>query len=296
MENRIIKKFSRSITICAIDCVMPFFAGRAIEKSCKELFFDNAILFSHEKISGKFNSIIIDKINSIESYNYFILNNLDDFIDTDFLLLVQWDGYVINPYCWQDENFHYDYIGAVWPQYTDKYNVGNGGFSLRSKKLLSALKFMSKDFIYDQPEDLVICRSLRENLENAHNIIFSPCEIANKFSYEQNETTVDTFGFHGLWNMWRYIDDFEFENIITAIPPTYFKSYLAMKTFMSLHFHNRNGLAAQIYNNIVSLIGEDVLRQSLIMPLKFDSNLVNTAINRAKKIRSNSIISNTASQ
>ena len=41
---------------------------------------------------------------------------------------------------WRPEFLDYDYIGAVWPHVLDKYNVGNGGFSLRSKALLEACR------------------------------------------------------------------------------------------------------------------------------------------------------------
>jgi len=59
-------------------------------------------------------------------------------------LLVQPDGFVINPDKWDNQFFEYDYIGAPWEQVPHSYldpwgkphRVGNGGFSFRSKKLL----------------------------------------------------------------------------------------------------------------------------------------------------------------
>ena len=60
-------------------------------------------------------------------------------INTDFCLVVQYDGKVSDPDLWNDDFLNYDYIGAAW---TDGY-VGNGGFTLRSKKLYDALVDMN---------------------------------------------------------------------------------------------------------------------------------------------------------
>jgi len=66
-------------------------------------------------------------------------------IDTQFTLVTQWDGYVINAEAWTEEFLDYDYIGARWIGDVVKaagsppeYNVGNGGFSLRSDIFLGA--------------------------------------------------------------------------------------------------------------------------------------------------------------
>ncbi|MEC9064834.1 MAG: DUF5672 family protein, partial [Pseudomonadota bacterium] len=84
------------------------------------------------------------EITSIHEYNYYCIYNLTGHIDTDYCLLVQPDGFVINPDKWSDEFYDYDYIGAPWEKVDHSYldpwgkphRVGNGGFSFRSKKLL----------------------------------------------------------------------------------------------------------------------------------------------------------------
>ena len=80
--------------------------------------------------------------------------NLNNYIDSDFVLIIQDDGHIVNPHLWDNEFLNYDYIGAPWPnnkkwknrfsKYDEKVssniirnfnlnNIGNGGFSLRSK-------------------------------------------------------------------------------------------------------------------------------------------------------------------
>ena len=76
-----------------------------------------------------------DLIQSIRDYNQFNLKHLNDYIDTEFVMVAEYDGFILNPEAWTDEFLNYDYIGA--PLLVDGVQlVGNGGFSIRSKKLL----------------------------------------------------------------------------------------------------------------------------------------------------------------
>src|SRR5476651_2455270 len=45
-------------------------------------------------------------------YSLFVMYCLTHFIDTDFALIVQDDGWVVNGNNWRDEYLNYDYIGA----------------------------------------------------------------------------------------------------------------------------------------------------------------------------------------
>jgi hypothetical protein len=148
-----------------------------------------------------------DLINSIRDYNHFNLKHLNDYIDTEFVMVSEYDGFILNPQAWTDEFLEYDYIGAPW------YNegtqmVGNGGFSIRSKRLMALLQ--SDDTItlgdptvhkYAANEDWVICIVYREYLEGK-GIRFAPAELGHRFSLESNQeygrVWDGQFGFHGL--------------------------------------------------------------------------------------------------
>jgi len=154
-----------------------------------------------------------DLDSSYESYNFFKLNRLDDHIKTDFVLTVENDGFIIDASLWKDEFLDYDYIGSPWvdPINTPKYRVGNGGFSLRSKKLLEATKIItdSRDGPFGN-EDIFICWHLKKVLQSFCKVKFAPVELAAKFGVESDEcteqehivmhdiSTYNTFGFHGV--------------------------------------------------------------------------------------------------
>ncbi len=274
----------QSITLCAIDCLIPQYAAKALERSAHGKDFAQILLFSHKHVSGIHNNIRINKINSIESYNYFLLKDLSNYIQTDYVLIVQWDGFIVNHNIWTNDFLDCDYIGAVWPQYQDRNNVGNGGFSLRSKRLLLALSEIEIPENFTIPEDELICRMLRNKLERDFNIKYATSDLANLFSYEQTKPTFETFGFHGFWNMIEYIDEIEAIEIVNQMPDKYFRGYLMMKTLMSSFYKDYNILMSLIYKKVITQIGEDTFRKTLEMALKFNEKDVEKCFRKSRKM------------
>jgi hypothetical protein len=82
--------------------------------------------------------------------------------------------------------------------------VGNGGFSLRSRRLVDALQAMHTPVTH--PEDHCICDRYRPQLER-DGVRFAPLEIATGFSWEAAEPATPTFGFHAFFNFHRVLDE-----------------------------------------------------------------------------------------
>jgi hypothetical protein len=147
-------------------------------------------------------------------YSRFMLGNLYRHFDTSHCLVVQADGFIVNPQLWRDEFLAYDYVGAPWPEYVgitgiksllrlDRNRVGNGGFSLRSHKLMriaAAIDFDRLNFPL-RSEDLVLCHFLYEEMR-AQGVTYAPPELAALFSMESTahlfgQHLDSVFGFHG---------------------------------------------------------------------------------------------------
>ncbi len=146
-------------------------------------------------------------------YSRFIIEGLNAHVGTSHCLIVQGDGFIVDPARWRDQFLDYDYIGAPWPEYVgvhfgngrflmNKNRVGNGGFSLRSKRLLEAtsrLKFDSYHFPL-MSEDVLVCHYLYDEMCSA-GIRFAPPETAAVFSIESvgiyGQSFDSVFGFHG---------------------------------------------------------------------------------------------------
>ena len=108
------------------------------------------------------------------------------------MLIVQWDGYVLDAGAWTDRFLEFDYLSAVWPWYSYR-KVGNGGFSLQSRRLLKATADMP-GHLPDINEDVAICLDWAAELETRYEIEFAPEGLANRFSYERLLPNMSTFG------------------------------------------------------------------------------------------------------
>jgi hypothetical protein len=187
-----------NVTVVIIDCHKHKEAIEAIEKTLEQIEPYNVVWitdidhFRKEGFPG--NIYVIEPITSKEAYSEFVIKELYKYFDTDYVLIIQHDGYVLDGSAWSDE-FLYDYIGATW-LYQDGRNVGNGGFSLRSRKLMEILA-TDPEIKIMHPEDEITGRLYRDYLIKTHGIKFAPDEIADKFSYECNAPQQPTFGFHG---------------------------------------------------------------------------------------------------
>ncbi len=156
---------------------------RALRLSGAGIRFGRTLLVSDREVNAPGIEVdIIPALKSREDYSMFVLKSLASRIDTSHVLLVQWDGYVLNPAAWREEFFASDYIGAQWFWHDDGMRVGNGGFSLRSRKLLHALQ--DPRIVLTEAEDITICRAFRPLLEREHGIRFASEATADAFAYE----------------------------------------------------------------------------------------------------------------
>jgi hypothetical protein len=161
-------------------------------------------------------TVQIAPLDSRESYSEFILAGLSEHVSSDFVLIVQWDGFIVEPEAWSDDFFRFDYIGAPWLDFAPDRNVGNGGFSLRSKRLLDA----GSEVWFDRahPEDLCICHYNRERLDAA-GFQFADVEAARRFSRERETKSGPHFGIHGVFALAEVMVQTDFAEMLASIEP-----------------------------------------------------------------------------
>jgi hypothetical protein len=202
-----------AITLCAIDCKVPDLAARSMRRSMAQCQFGAAKLFTSRPCSyDGIETVFIDPIESIEDYSRFVMKSLSAYIDTQFTLVTQWDGYVINAGAWSEDFLAFDYIGARWSDdivraagSPPEYAVGNGGFSLRSDMFLGA--GTDPHLTETHPEDTHMCGTYRSYLEKAYGIRFADTAIADRFSFEIFLPEGRPFGFHGCFNLCNFESD-----------------------------------------------------------------------------------------
>jgi hypothetical protein len=156
--------------------------------------------------------------HGIDDYSHYFLYDIWKHVETPFCLVVQGDGYVINPKQWTDDFLNYDYIGAPWPAlktaYVDPFGhsqrVGNGGFSLRSKKLLTVPQNIeipwdvNEGSFYNHFGAGSLAEDGNISVHNKHlfeqeGCRYAPVEVAVHFSQElpvPEARGITPFGFH----------------------------------------------------------------------------------------------------
>ena len=234
-------------TLLAVDCQCPALAARALALSLGQCSYEHAKLLTDSPtlpdLDERVTLVPIPKITSAREYSRFMLKDLLRFVDTDFVQIVQWDGYVINARAWRPEFFNYDYIGARWWFRESPRNVGNGGFSLRSRRLLEALQDPAIET--EGPEDDAICLEHRDLLERRHGIKIAPAHVADAYAFEGTRPSRAPFGFHRMFNFPYLYGDSELSALADAIPDQLFCSEVILTFVRILLSLNRPGEAAR---------------------------------------------------
>lgn len=235
-----------NVTLIGIDCVDVARLQLAMDICMKEVMFGSVKLLTSLPTDDE-RKVEIPHISSIDAYSRFCLLDLYKYVDTSHVLIVQHDGFILRAEAWQDSWLEYDYIGApiqigewtidrhgVPETETGSLVVGNGGFSLRSKRLLelTAKLGTAGNFTLDEPEDWAQCYTEKAKLEAA-GIKFAPVPVAEAFSFEGRSLEyyqyVDAFGFHGLrWtdiSRWLALHPQYQEYFPRAVTPATFQNY-----------------------------------------------------------------------
>ena len=193
------------VTLCCVDSTprLPW-ALKALQRCLEQVSFGDAILCTdHASLQGQtlpdgVRWVEIAPLRSIEAYSEFMIKGLAEHVRTSHVLIVQWDGFVLNAAAWRNEFLEVDYIGAPWHHIPDPWTVGNGGFSLRSRRLLQALQ--DPAIVPTHPEDLCICKTYRAHLETK-GLRFAPVALAAQFAVEDGALSEQVFGFHGPYHL-----------------------------------------------------------------------------------------------
>ena len=251
----------RDVTLCAADSANVSLTARALRLSMAQCDFADAILFSHVPVSGPFRTVEIGRLASTPAYSTFVLKQLPRPVETPYVLIVQWDGYVVDPTAWRSEFREYDYIGARWAGVANGGSVGNGGFSMRSRKFMLALaepRFALDDRVNG---DWQVCHTLRPVLERHCGLRFATEAVADAFSYENIEPFAPTFGFHGMGNMWRHVDDAEMMRLVDDLAPYVMRTVHCVMLLKMYFVQKRLDPLRALYGKMKAHIGNDGIRE-----------------------------------
>lgn len=176
---------------------------KVAEKISNEIKFHEIILLSACQPTQNYKNIKLIPISPLtyEEYQVLEFKFLGNWIKSDFLLTFHDDGFAVNPQNWKKNFCNYDYVGAPWRHDTGwspiGREVGNGGFSLRSKKLYEKTKYLKLP--NKMHSDGAVCCFYRDFLIDG-GIKFADLKAGYDFSieapFDENHKLENTFGFH----------------------------------------------------------------------------------------------------
>jgi len=236
------------VTLCAVDTRTPALAALSLQRSMAAIDFGRVVLFTDhwtppQPLPGV-ELLQIPILRSGADYSQFVLRVLPGHVHTSHVLITQWDGFVLDAGAWSDDFLDYDYLGAVWPDAPAGQEVGNGGFSLRSRRLLAA--GLDPRITQVHPEDQVLCRDHRILLEREHGVRFAPPAMARHFAFENEPPRGAVFGFHGPVNLPRVLDERSLLGVVDQLPDEFFRSRDARRLARSLLMHRMPAAAQRL--------------------------------------------------
>jgi len=179
------------------------FPIEGLEACMKHANFAEVRMLSHEPFyHPEIKWYKTPKIETMEQYSLYFIREIWKCFDTEFCMTTHADGFIINPESWTDEFLNYDYIGAPWAFYGSRFRdkksqpgIGNGGFSLRSKKIC---KYVSDNYyLINDNEDKYYSNVL--DCAKPNYIKYPPVDLALQFAQETMlDKNIKPFGFHNF--------------------------------------------------------------------------------------------------
>jgi len=202
------------VTLMAVSSIKIPETILALQKSMEGIEFGDIRLITHQKPENLPLNIrygYCDQIDNIHKYNEFMFLNAWEYFDTEFVLIQQYDSWIINSDYWQKEWLYVDYLGSPWKYLLDAYichatgehvRVGNGGFSLRSSQLMRTPNKMGWNIRseqgYDSEDGNFAVYWRKEMLEQGikYGLVGQAAHFAFENNVPENLHISKFFGFH----------------------------------------------------------------------------------------------------
>lgn len=177
---------------------LPLVIKNALNKinNCNFYFFgsNETIFFIKNNLKLDINYIEIPDINNISNYNKMLLDELFwDKFKEEYILIIQPDCIIMRDL--NENDYRFDYIGAVCGYFNNEYYIINGGLSMRKKNAMIEIckNLTIKEKNGDIAEDIIFTDKIRNNKKYK----FPLYDDCMNFSIESFGNIDNVLGIHG---------------------------------------------------------------------------------------------------
>jgi hypothetical protein len=125
--------------------------------------------------------------------NNYLIKALPKLIKTEWYLIIQWDGFIVNSDKWNNEFFKYPFLGGG-------HSSLNGGFSLRNTNVMRKISEIENTFETGAEDGFYSCfldNRWTENKNTPFKIPFPDEQLINEFClWDSVNSNIPTFGWH----------------------------------------------------------------------------------------------------
>ena len=207
------------VTLVCVQPRVPALGVATLQHCMRDIDFAQVLLFTDPNALKQAPEGIELKglrLESSTAHAEFMLRGLVHYLQTSHVLIVQWNGFVLDAKQWDPAFQLYDHVCASVEPGTSTQAARQISFSLQSRRLLQAMQ--DPAMVIRAPENHCLLHLNRQRLEQVHDVRFAPVDLARRFSFDQMRPDGATLGFEGLHNLPRVLRPDALRRLVRSLP------------------------------------------------------------------------------
>ncbi len=207
------------VTLVCVQPRVPVLGVATLQHCMRDIDFAQVLLFTDpDALSQAPEGIELKglRLESPAAHADFMLRGLVHYLQTSHVLIVQWNGFVLDASQWDPAFQLYDHVCAPVEPGTSAFGARQTSFSLQSRRLLQAMQ--DPAMLIRASENHFLPHDNRQRLEQVHDVRFAPTELARRFSFDHLRPDGATLGFQGLHNLPRVLRPDALRRLVRSLP------------------------------------------------------------------------------
>lgn len=213
---------SSSVSLAILETRYHGLATMTLQQWTRRINFKEVLVFSDKNLLPGAKWIPITPLSDINrDYGDIMVRGMWPFLNSEYMILINWDTLLRDQNSWSADFFDYDYIGSMWPwQAPHNDNPDHCGISWRSQRLLQAMRYPAVESVSDAVP-YHVSHQIEQMMRTKFQIRISDQEMDRRFVNEGRDLDRnDSFAVRGLWNIVNTFSRDVSEGYILGAPPS----------------------------------------------------------------------------